>query len=254
MEPPGWTPKGGLSSHNRKYTVVVRRIAPQNSACCLAFGGKIFPISSDHNKSALCLRRGLQRSFERVPPGLFWGSIEAPPPCPNLAKNPLDLRWDLRRTGTSSAHHLQVCLVLVDVDLQLFGLQTTRAYHDAHTMQPAQIAITKTKSRQMPTRMAIAICGDVHERRDTPRLGAAHPMRGGGGVSAKCEVMGFCLKLATSKKGGGLPLLHTTEIFQNAPRGVTLDVQKCAFLHFLEIRKESGGCFASKVTDLCMLT
>ena len=25
----------------------------------------------------------------------------------------------------------------------------------------------------------------------------------GGGVSAKCEVMPFCLKLATSKKGGG---------------------------------------------------
>ena len=25
----------------------------------------------------------------------------------------------------------------------------------------------------------------------------------GGGVFVKCEVMGFCLKLATSKKGGG---------------------------------------------------
>ena len=32
--------------------------------------------------------------------------------------------------------------------------------------------------------------------------------------------MGFCLKLATLKKGGGLPLLRATKIFQNAPRGL----------------------------------
>ena len=47
---------------------------------------------------------------------------------------------------------------------------------------------------------------------------------GGGGVSAKCEVMGFCLKLATSKKGcaqlkfsktrrGGLPWMCTSAYF-----------------------------------------
>ena len=30
-------------------------------------------------------------------------------------------------------------------------------------------------------------------------------LQGGGGLSAKCEVMGFCLKLATSKKGGVYP-------------------------------------------------
>ena len=48
----------------------------------------------------------------------------------------------------------------------------------------------------------------------------------------KCEVMGFCLKLATSKKRGGLPLLRGTKICQNAPRGVTLDVHKCVFVHF----------------------
>ena len=36
---------------------------------------------------------------------------------------------------------------------------------------------------------------------------------GGGGVSAKCEVMGFCLRFATSKKGAGLPLLCAIEIF-----------------------------------------
>ena len=77
----------------------------------------------------------------------------------------------------------------------------------------------------------------------------------GGGVSAKCEVMGFCLKLATSKKGGGgLPLLRATEIFQNAPRGVTLDVHKCVFVHFLGMQKEIWGFLASKVTDLRMLT
>ena len=79
--------------------------------------------------------------------------------------------------------------------------------------------------------------------------------QGGGGVSAKCEVMPFCLKLATSKKGGGfLPLLRATEIFQNAPRGVTLDVHKCVFAHFLGMQKEIWGCLASKVMDLCTLT
>ena len=77
---------------------------------------------------------------------------------------------------------------------------------------------------------------------------------GGGGVYAKCEVMGFCLKLATLKKGGGLPLLRATEISQNVPRGVTLDVHKCVFPHFLGMQKEIWGCLASKVTDLCMLT
>ena len=77
----------------------------------------------------------------------------------------------------------------------------------------------------------------------------------GRGVSAKCEVMGFCLKLATSKKrGGALPLLRATEIFQNVPRGVTLDVQKYVFVHFLGVQKEIGGYFASKVMDICMLT
>ena len=81
-----------------------------------------------------------------------------------------------------------------------------------------------------------------------------HQGGGGGGVSAKCEVMGFWLKLATSKKGGGLPLLRATEIFQNAPRGVTSDVQKCVFVHFLGMQKEIWGCLASKVTDPCMLT
>ena len=75
---------------------------------------------------------------------------------------------------------------------------------------------------------------------------------GGGGGSAKCEVMGFCLKLATSTKG--LPLLRATEIFQNAPRGVTLDVHKCVFVHFWGMQTEIWGCFASKVMDLCMLT
>ena len=87
-------------------------------------------------------------------------------------------------------------------------------------------------------------------------LGAKNltPTRGGGGVSAKCEVMGFCLKLATSKKGGGLPLLRATEIFQNAPRGVTVDVHKCVFAHFLGMQKEIRGSLASKVTDLCTVT
>ena len=66
--------------------------------------------------------------------------------------------------------------------------------------------------------------------------------------------MGFCLKLATLKKGGGLPLLRATEIFQHAPRGVTLDVQKCVFAHFLGMQKEIEMYYASKVTDLCMLT
>ena len=77
---------------------------------------------------------------------------------------------------------------------------------------------------------------------------------GGGGVSAKCEVMGFCLKLATSKKGGGLPLLPATEIFQNEPQGVTLDVHKWVFVHFWGMKKEIWGCFASKMTDLCTLS
>ena len=65
-----------------------------------------------------------------------------------------------------------------------------------------------------------------------------------------------CILLATSKKRGGgvLPLLRATEIFQNALQGVTLDVQKCVFVHFLGMQKEIGGYFASKVTDLCMLT
>ena len=77
---------------------------------------------------------------------------------------------------------------------------------------------------------------------------------GGRGVSAKCEVMEFCLKLATSKKGGGLPLLRTTEIFENAPWGVTVDVHKCVFVLFWGMHKEIWGCLASKVTDVCMLT
>ena len=76
---------------------------------------------------------------------------------------------------------------------------------------------------------------------------------GGGGVSAKCEVMGFCLKLATSKKGGVLPLLGANKISQNAPRGVTLDVHKCVFIHFWGMQKEVWGCFASKVTELARL-
>ena len=79
--------------------------------------------------------------------------------------------------------------------------------------------------------------------------------QGGGGVSTKCEVMGFCLKLATSKKGGGgLPLLCAAKIYQNAPLGVTVDVHKCVFVHFLGMQKEIWGCLASKVTHLCMLT
>ena len=57
-----------------------------------------------------------------------------------------------------------------------------------------------------------------------------------------------------SRKGGGVPLLRATEIFQNTPWGGSLDVQKCVFVHFLGMQKEIGGCFASKVTDLCMLT
>ena len=60
--------------------------------------------------------------------------------------------------------------------------------------------------------------------------------------------MEFCLKLATSKKRGGwLPLLRATEIFQNAPRGVTLDVHKCVFVHFFGHAEGSLGlsCFKS---------
>ena len=58
--------------------------------------------------------------------------------------------------------------------------------------------------------------------------------------------MGFCLKLATSKRGGGVPLLRKTEIFENAPQGATLDVHKCVFVHFLGMQKETWGYF-----DLC---
>ena len=65
-------------------------------------------------------------------------------------------------------------------------------------------------------------------------------------ASEKCEVMGFCLKLGTLKKGGGLPLLSASEHFQNMPRGVTLDVNKCAFVHFLGMKNEIWGCFVSK--------
>ena len=80
-------------------------------------------------------------------------------------------------------------------------------------------------------------------------------MESGGGGVAKCEVMEFCLKLATSrKKEGGLPLLHTTEIFQTAPPGVTVHAHKCVFVHFWGMQKEIWGCLASKVTDLCMFT
>ena len=67
--------------------------------------------------------------------------------------------------------------------------------------------------------------------------------------------MEFCLKLANSMKwGGGLPLLRAPEIFQNAPWGVTLDVQKWVFVYFLSMQKENGGCFATQITDLCMVT
>ena len=66
--------------------------------------------------------------------------------------------------------------------------------------------------------------------------------------------MGFCLKLATSKKGGGGV---TSFARNNAPHEVTLDVHKCVFgvfVHFLGMQEEIWGRLASKVTDLCMLT
>ena len=61
-------------------------------------------------------------------------------------------------------------------------------------------------------------------------------------------------KIGHFEKRGGLPLLRATKLFQNVPGGVTLDGQKCVFVHFLATQKEIGVCFASKVTDLCMLT
>ena len=50
----------------------------------------------------------------------------------------------------------------------------------------------------------------------------------------------------TFSGGGGLPLFCATEIFQNTPRGVALDVHKCVFVHFWGMQKDFGGVLFQK--------
>ena len=69
----------------------------------------------------------------------------------------------------------------------------------------------------------------------------------GGGVSAKCEVMPFCLKLATSKKGGGFYPFCAQLKFSKTRRGGLPWMCTSAYLPiFWACRRKFGGVLLQK--------
>ena len=77
--------------------------------------------------------------------------------------------------------------------------------------------------------------------------GLQAPVRGGGGVSAKCEVMPFCLKLATSKKGGGVYPFCAQLKFSKPHRGGLPWMCTSAYLPiFWACRRKFGGVLLQK--------
>ena len=76
----------------------------------------------------------------------------------------------------------------------------------------------------------------------------------GGGVSAKCEVMPFCLKLATSKKGGGFYPFCAQIFFPKRAAGGYLGCAQVRICPFFGHAEGNFGVSCSKVMDLCTLT
>ena len=72
---------------------------------------------------------------------------------------------------------------------------------------------------------------------------------GGGGLFAKCEVMGFCLKLANLKKrGGGFYPFYAQLKFSKTRRGGVPWMCTSVYLSiFWAWRRKIWGCLGSKV-------
>ena len=74
-----------------------------------------------------------------------------------------------------------------------------------------------------------------------------HRGQQGGGISAKCEVMGFCLKLATLKKGGGVyPFCAQLKFSKTRRGGLPWMCTSAYFPIFWACRRKFGGVLLQK--------
>ena len=111
--------------------------------------------------------------------------VTQPPPPPFLVTNGKHHRHTAKKSKNTDRSKL--------TDMGVGNYRTRCGGHEQHLAQWSGILAVHQKQHNTTCK------NNIHA---IPTNSIEHR---GGGVSTKCEVMGFCLKLATSKKGGDYP-------------------------------------------------